>query len=149
MDSLVTEKYEELKKEIRDSLHSLKKERDDLKEELRILEDAKDIDTDEVVQALSICFNLKEQYESMDADKQRELLLLCFREITAHRKKKGKDRRKKSDFTGGRLDFVWNESFNTIDLINWEEMAHISPGTPKEKSKLSIAKDREAFPNPC
>ena len=85
---------------MRDRLHSLKKERDDLKEELWILEDAKDIDTDEVVQALSICFNLKEQYESMDADKQRELLLLCFREITAHRKKKGKGRRKKSDFNG-------------------------------------------------
>jgi site-specific DNA recombinase len=148
MDSLVTEKDDELKEEMRGRLDSLKKERDELKEEIRILEDARDIDTDEVVEALSICFNLKEQYVSMETEKQRELLMLCFREIRACREKKRKGRGKKKEEVGGRLDFIWNEPFNTIDLINWEELAHISKENSSSENKFPIAKDREAFPNP-
>jgi len=122
-------------------VQEFQKERDSLKEEIRILEDARDIDTYEVVQALSFCFNLRKQYESMAEDKQRELLLLCFRDITAYRKNKGSGRRKKSEITGGRLDFIWDEPFNTIDLINWEEMAYISKENPSKKRIFTIEKE--------
>jgi len=144
MDSIATETDEALKQEMRDRWAELKEERDSLKQEIRILEDARDVDTDEVMQSLSICFNLKKQYLSMEPDKQRELLLLCFRKIEADRKKTKKGRKAEREFAGGKLLFQWNEPFRTLNLINWEEIVHQEKGNSSKDNNISIAKDSEA-----
>jgi len=144
MDSIATERDEALKQEMRERWQELKKERDLLKEEIRILEDTKDIDTDEVIQNLSICFNLKKQYLSMEPEKQRELLLLCFRKIEAERKKTKFGRKKEKDFIGGKLYFQWNEPFRTLNLINWNEIIHQEKGEYLKDRNFSIEKDSEA-----
>jgi hypothetical protein len=148
MDSLVTESDEELKKELRDRLDSLKQERDQLKDEIRIMENARDIDTDEVIQNLEICFNLKNQYQKLNEEKKREMISLVFSEIKLFRDSRKIKQGKRAKSKSFRIDFTWNEPFNTVDLINWEEWAMESRKKEQSKSSLTKAKKKEASPFP-
>jgi hypothetical protein len=155
---------EEDKNEMKQRWQELKTERDSLKEELTALENAKHADSYEVIEQLSVCFNLKEQYLSLKSspEKKRELLMLVFSDITAYRKKQKIGRKKKKTTAGGHINFEWNEPFRTIAEINWEDMyqhlkkhpskkfsierpkKRVRKGiTPREK-RVSIAKEMEA-----
>jgi len=133
--SIAVEEDAELKQEWRQDYYALKEKQGELDNHIRLLEETKDLDTDEIMETLSMCTDLKEQYEKLEPKRQRELLLWCFSNIEA---KKGLKlvADKRSEFTG--MEFMWNEPFKTFyeDKIFEEfkkleeELAHITK--PKE-----------------
>ncbi|MFC2166655.1 recombinase family protein [Acidobacteriota bacterium] len=113
----------------------LKAKRDELKEEMRIFEEAKEIDTDETVDTLTLCCNLREHYLKLNLEEKQELILLCFSRISLmrgeYRLKKGKGRKMHMDSWSP----ILNEPFQTLRSLKIDELvAH------EEKRNINLTK---------
>ncbi len=107
--------------------------------------EAKEIDTDETVETLSLCCNLREQYLKLDLEEKQEFLILCFSKISLmrgeYRLKKGKGRKMNMDSWSP----ILNEPFQTLRSLKIDELvAH----EEKRNSNLTKIKDSIASPFP-
>lgn len=116
--SMATENDLELKEAFRSEYQELKKKQEDLRSEIKELVSAKELNIDSMVDTLRFCSNLRDQYESLDDERKRELLSVVFSEIAPYRGEfrisKGKGRKIKVD----RVDLYYNEPFATLKELN-------------------------------
>jgi len=132
-----------LEKDMMETYDELKAKQDEIKEEIKVFEEAKEIDTDETVDTLSLCCNLREHYLKLNLEDKQELLILCFSRINLmrgeYRMKKGKGKKMNMDSWHP----VLNEPFQTLrslkidELVAHEEERHIYP-TKNKDSKTSL-----------
>jgi len=129
LEKMVLSDYAEFKLDMKERLIKVKKEIESIKEKIEVFEEAEDVKTDEFVDTLVLCSNLKNQYEKLSAMKKRELIILAFKDIVAFRgKRKAVGKEVKLDG----LSFVWNEPFETLFSVGIEEFAkQIKGKTPK------------------
>ena len=136
--ALASEKDSDLKEDMRIEYEKLKKKREEIMKELELLESARDFDTDETIDALKLCCDLKSYYLSLPLEKQRELLSLCFSEISmargTYRINNGKGKKVKLDS----LYPIYNEPFKTLTEINIEEIVNA-----EEDVKRTITKTKD------
>ncbi len=76
------------------------------------------------------------------------MISLVFSEIKLFRDSRKIKQGKRAKSKSFRIDFTWNEPFNTVDLINWEESAMESRKKEQSNSNLTTAKKKEASPFP-
>jgi len=134
--AIITDKR--LEKDMMKNYDELKARQDEIKEEIKILEEAKNLDTDETVDTLSLCCNLREHYLKLNLEEKQELLFLCFSKISLmrgeYRMKKGKGRKMNMDSWHP----VLNEPFQTLRSLKIHELlAH----EEKRNSNLTKIKD--------
>lgn len=122
----------------------LKKEQEELLQEMSIYEEIKGVDTDKVIDTMKLCCNLREHYLSLDLKGQRELLALCFSKISlakgAWRTNGGKGKRAK---TTSLYPFL-NEPFATLMEIKVDEIIAQEEDERRAKTSLTKEKDRKA-----
>ncbi len=122
MRKLVMMTDKQLEKDMIKSYNDLKARQDEIKEEIKILEEAKNIDMDETVDTLTLCCNLREHYLKLNLKEQQELLWLCFSKITLmrgeYRMKKGKGRKMNMDSWSP----ILNEPFQTLRSLKIHEL---------------------------
>lgn len=134
-----------LEADMLETYDQLKVKQDELKDEIRIFEEAKEIDTDDTVDTLSLCCNLREHYLKLDLEEKQELLILCFSKISLmrgeYRLKKGKGRKMNMDSWSP----ILNEPFQTLRSLKIDELvAH----EERRNSNLTKIKDSKASPFP-
>jgi len=132
-----------LEKDMMETYHELKAKQDEIKEEINVFEEAKEIDTDETVDTLSLCCNLREHYSKLNLEEKQELLILCFSKISlmrgVYRLKKGKGKKMEMDSWSP----ILNEPFQTLrslkidEFVAQEEERHTYPTKIKD-SKASL-----------
>ena len=141
--AIITDK--QLEEDMVKEYNRLKKERENWRVELEILEGGREVDTDRVIDTLKLCCSLKEHYLSLNPEKKKELLELCFSKIDVcyGEWRKSGGRGKRIEAKG--LDTVLNEPFKTLLDINIEEL---TAQLEDEEMNLTNSKDRKASPNP-
>jgi len=83
VDKYALEKDKKFAEGIKKRCDDVGKVQENLRDEMRIYEEAKELDTDKILDSMKLCCNLREHYESLDSKKQRELLSMCFDKIAA------------------------------------------------------------------
>lgn len=136
--SMAAETDDELRAAYREEWEALKTEQKELLEDIRIFEEAAAIDTDEVIKKLRYCSNLADQYQQLDNKGKKELLSVCFREISAM---KGNIKGKKPNG----INVVWNEPFRTVMEFNFDEMVEEDEAARKAVTDI---KEMGASPKP-
>jgi hypothetical protein len=118
--SMAKEEDLQLKEDYRKNYQSLKEKQEELRNEIALYEKAIESDTDETMDKLRFCCNLRDQYKSLDDEGRRELLSVCFSKITAHR-----GDLKIGEKLGGTdgMQVIWKEPFATLFEINLVELA--------------------------
>ncbi len=137
--AMITDKR--LERDMMKSYDELAVRQDEIKDDIKILEETKKIDTDEAVETLSLCCNLREQYLKLNLEDKQNLLDLCFSRISLmrgeYRLKKGKGRKMKMDSWHP----ILKEPFQTLrslkidELLTLEKKKNISP--TKENKTVS------------
>ncbi len=136
-----TVKNKRLEADMMKEYDRLKREQETLKEEIKIYEETKIVDTDQTIDTMKLCCNLRKFYDSLDFEKQRELLNLCFSKIVAGkgtwRINGGRGKR----VTTSSLYPVYNEPFATLRSIKIDELVSFEEerrkGFTKEKDNLT------------
>lgn len=122
LDKIALTRDKRLEEDLEKRYNDLKEEQGFLQDKIRAYEEGKGIDTDKTIDALKLCCNLREYYESLDTDKQRELLSMCFSKIIAckgqWRVDGGQGKRVKTES----LYPVLNEPFVTLQMIRIDEI---------------------------
>jgi DNA invertase Pin-like site-specific DNA recombinase len=134
--SMAQETDDELRAAYREEWEALKTEQKELLEDIRIFEEAAAIDTDEVIKKLRYCSNLEDQYQQLDNKGKKELLSVCFREISA---KKGNIKGKKPNG----INVVWNEPFRMVMEFNFDELV-----AEDEAARKAVTDIKEMGPFP-
>ena len=146
--NMALEKESELREDFRAEYNKIKERQKELDEEIDTFEGSIEADTDEAVQTLRYCSNLREQYESLDDSKKREMLSVVFSKVEAlkgeYRLNKGKGRMFKPD----QINFLWNEPFATLKSINLPELAEQWERTKGKNIRLTKNNQTEASPFP-
>lgn len=83
--SMAIEADSELRQEFKHEYETVKKNQNEIEEEIRMLEESKDLDADETVNVLRLASNLKEQYLEMNSEEQVQFLKTVFSEIIVMR----------------------------------------------------------------
>lgn len=107
IDKMALEDYVDFKLDMRERLNKVKTEIDKIKADIEQFDSMEKLQTDQFVDKLILCSNLKEQYQKLTPMKQREVVLLAFESVTAGR---GETNGVKKDG----LNFEWNEPFQTL-----------------------------------
>jgi len=132
-------KNKQLEEDMLQEYDRLKKEQEDLRDEIKIYEETKTIDTDKTIDTMKLCCNLRKHYESLSFEKQRELLSLCFSKIIVSkgtwRVDGGKGKRVKTSS----LYPVYNEPFASLRSIKVDELV----AKERERQK-KLTKNKEA-----
>ena len=109
--SIAKEKDPELKFDFKKEYEAIKLELEKIEEDISFYEKAMEIDADKIVDTMIMLSDLKQQYEKLDDEKKRELVMLCFSRISARR---GETRIKGRKVGFDSLDFGWNEPFSDL-----------------------------------
>lgn len=109
------EDFISIKLDLKTEVEQINREIKENESELKFLKDTENIRTDELVDTLSLCSNLEEQYENLSDMKKRELIITAFDKISVRR---GEANGIKFD---GAVNFVWTEPFNTLSEIGLEK----------------------------
>ena len=109
--SMAREKDSELKIEFKKEYEAVKEELNKIEEDISFYEKAMEIDADKIVDTMIMLSDLKQQYEKLDDEKKRELVMLCFSKISARR---GETRIKGRTVKFDSLDFNWNQPFSDL-----------------------------------
>jgi DNA invertase Pin-like site-specific DNA recombinase len=117
--SMAKEEDLQLKEDYHKNYQSLKKKQEELRNEIALFDKAIEYDTDETMDKLRFCCNLRDQYESLDDEGRRELLSVCFSKISAYRG--DLETGKKCRGTDG-IQVIWQEPFTTLFEINLDEL---------------------------
>lgn len=132
--AIITDKR--LEQDMLKSYDELKARQDEIKEEIKILEEAKGIDTDETVETLSLCCNLREHYMKLNLEEKQELLFLCFSRINLmrgeYRLKKGRGRKMNMDSWSP----ILKEPFQTLRSLKIDELLAL-----EEKRNIRLTKN--------
>jgi hypothetical protein len=104
IDTIAMEEMTDIKLDLLERVKKVKQEIESVKKEIMLFEEMESVRTDEFVDVLVLCSNLKKQYEKLSDMKKREVVILAFKNITAYRNGSKKDR----------IDFEWNEPFRTL-----------------------------------
>lgn len=134
--AIAIEGDEEIKEELRKEYHTIKDELEEIKADIELREEAKEINTEEMVESLMMFNNLKEQYENLPPDKQRELLELSFSKIFARRGTKDGTEENRTDG----LYVIWNEPFSTLLEIGLDNL--LAEWDASEGQKYRITKGK-------
>lgn len=130
-----------LEEDMMKEYNKLKKEQDDLRNEIAIFEEVKEIDTDKIIDTMKLCCNLREHYLSLDIEKQQELLTLCFSKIVAAkgtwRTNGGRGKRVKTES----LYPFLNEPFATLMEIKVDEI--IAQEEDERRVKINLTKEKD------
>ena len=114
---IAEEKDAQIEKEFRKMVNETREKITQNEDQIARAEEAVEIDTDEIIDVLSVARNLKEQYLSLDEEDQIKLLKLVFKEIRAFRGEiTGVMHGKKvqGKIKADHLDFVFNEPFDEL-----------------------------------
>ncbi|MFX1534090.1 MAG: recombinase family protein [Promethearchaeota archaeon] len=119
--NIAIEQNLDLREEFRKQYQELKSRQAELKEEIELLEQAIEVDTDEIVETLVMCCNLGKQYKKLDEERKRDLVSFCFSEIKVQRGQVGFKKCKTKLRNAQGVHLVWNEPFKTLLEINFDE----------------------------
>lgn len=123
LDKIALTRDKRLEEDLEKRYNNLKKEQESLQDKIRAYEEGKGIDADRAIDTMKLCCNLREYYESLGTDKQRELLSLCFDKIIACRGTwrvkgiKNKDRQFGKRVKVDGLSTVLNEPFVSLQAV--------------------------------
>lgn len=107
--AIITDK--KLEDDMMKEYNKLKKDQEELREEMEIFEDAKDTDTDKTIDTMRLACDLREHYQSLDIEKQKELLDVCFSEIVVCKGRWKVNGGKGKEVNSESLQAVLNEPF--------------------------------------
>lgn len=140
IDKMVLADFADVALEMRERLEEVKRDVDKIKEEISVLEEMEDAQTDELVDTLSLCSNLSAQYENLSDMKKRELVMLAFGGIRAM---KGWVRYDNEPLRrhGIGLDFWWNEPFKSLFEIGFEKVVRKSNEKHRKERHWAKKKD--------
>lgn len=136
--AMITDKR--LERDMMKDYDELKARQDEIEQEIKIQEEAKNIDTDETVETLSLCCNLREHYLKLNLEEKQELIFLCFSKISLmrgeYRLKKGKGRKMVMDSWSP----ILKEPFQTLRSLKIDELLDLEEANniPLTKIKDSI-----------
>jgi len=115
VENLVLESEEKIKASIRVTLRETQRQRDDIKAEMKMIEEAEDINIEEVISTVDLCGDLAAIYKSMNPEDQVKLVGQCFDHILAHRGEYREPKRGKAEKQGKeRMVEVSDEKGNLI-----------------------------------
>ena len=145
--------------DMKDRVKAVRKEIDNIKEEVKVFEQMEDFKTDEFVDTLVLCSDLRKQYDKLSDTKKRQLVILAFKEIVA---KKGEVKviraGKPIKMDVKAMFFAWREPFFTLEKIGFEKwLAKDGDKLGKEASesmqrsanrakKVSLNKSKDSVP---
>jgi hypothetical protein len=112
------------------------------------LEEDLEIDTDEIINKLQFCSNLREQYEFMDKEGKQQLLNTCFSDVITWHGDLGTENDSNELHEHDPIEVVWNEPFRTLEKINPDEFVFRSMDCIKGSSVDTKVKVMETFPFP-
>jgi hypothetical protein len=124
--AIAQERDDDIKENMRAEYKKIKAGQEEIKAEITLLEQSLELDTDEVLDSLRYCSNLKEKYLGLDIEGKKDLLSTVFSKIEPWRgefrikAKRGRKfgRKVKVDH----VSFEWNEPWKTLQLINLQEL---------------------------
>lgn len=102
--------------DIKEEIDKVKKEIDDIKSKLDDLEEEEEVNTNEIVNVLSLCSDLHKQFDKLKPAEQRQLVMIAFRRLTALKGKVGDTvignlDEKTGMIKDGYIDHYWTEPF--------------------------------------
>jgi len=109
--SMAKEKDSELKLEFKKEYEAVKEELKKTEEDISFYQKAIEVDADKIVDTMIMLSDLRLQYDKLDDEKKRELVMLCFSKISARR---GEIRVKGKKVKFDSLDFNWNQPFSDL-----------------------------------
>lgn len=145
---LVTITDKRLEEDMMKEYNRLKEEQENLRDEMKIFEEAKELDTDKILDSMKLCCNLREHYESLNPEKQRELLSICFDKITATKgewRLKGKGRKMKAE---AQLYPVFHEAFAVLKSLEINELVAQEADERRKNANHTKKEDLKASPFP-
>ena len=141
--AIITDK--QLEEDMMKEYNKLKKEQEELRDLINVYEEDKGIDTDKTIDTMRLACDLRQHYLSLDVEKQRELLSICFSEIVAckgrWRVNGGKGREMKTES----LYPILNEPFATLQEIKIDELVAQKADEIRMETSLTKEKDMKAF----
>ena len=144
--AIITDK--ELEEDMMKEYNKLKKAQEELREEIEIFEEAKAIDTDKAIDTMRLACNLREHYQSLDIEKQKELLDVCFSEIVVCKGRWKVNGGKGKEVNSESLQAILNEPFMTLQTIKIDELVAEEEEERKENINLTKKTDLKASPFP-
>lgn len=144
--AIITDK--QLEEDMMKEYNKLKKVQEELKEEMKIHEDTKEVDTDKAIDTMRLACNLRKHYENLDLEKQQELLSVCFDKIIACKGRWKVNGGKGREVNSESVQAILNEPFETLQAIKIDEFVAQEEDERKENINLTISKDRKASPFP-
>lgn len=142
---LVTITDKRLEEDMMSEYNRLKEEQENLRDEMKIFEEAKELDTDKIIDTMKLACNLREHYESLDSEKQRELLSICFDKIKATKGEWKLNGRKVK--VEAQIYPVFNEAFALLRSLKIDEI--LPAHDEKHRNiKLTNVTDLKASPFP-
>jgi DNA invertase Pin-like site-specific DNA recombinase len=144
--AIITDK--QLEEDMMKEYNDLKKDQEKLRREKEIFEEAKEIDTDRAIDTMRLACDLREHYKNLDLEKKQELLSLCFSKIIACKGRWKVNGGKGKEVNSESVQAILNEPFATLQAIKIDELVAQEEDERREKSDLTISKDRQASPNP-
>jgi DNA invertase Pin-like site-specific DNA recombinase len=146
MDKIALTKDKRLEEDLGRRYNNLKKEQEDLRDQMKSYEDGKGIDTDKTIDAMKLACDLKKHYLGLPFEKQRELLSMCFDHIVACKGEwrvnggRGKRVKAKSLYPVLNEPFVTLQSVNLLDEIFPLEEAYVkNPELTKKMREMLVA----------
>jgi len=128
--------------------NGLKKEQEELREQKEILEEGKEVDTDQAIDTMRLACDLRDHYKNLDLEKKQELLSICFSKIITCKGKWKVNGGKGREVESESVQAILNEPFMTLQAIKIDEFVAQERDERREKSDLTISKDRKASPVP-
>lgn len=114
--------YVKFELDMKKRLETIRKEIESIKEEIKALEEMEKLKTDEFVDTLILCSNLKEQYEKLSDLNKRNLVFLAFKSITAKRGETKFTRKNDRPVVAESIEFEWNEPFNMLLKVGLKKL---------------------------